>query len=903
MNDEGFEMLADQQFRSLLSEAYQALMIPGDIVDTGSDEDEWRDAFFAPGSDVLAEVPLIPALGNHDLIGHEDNYFEYMHLPEHANESDYPYPEQYFRMEYPGAMILSLNTNRNNSAQQTWLQQQLDSVCNDDSVSFVVAQMHHPHESELWLPGESNFARTLSDTLSEFSTQCNKPTIHLFGHTHAYSKGVSTEHQHAFVNVASGAGTLDYVGEFPQRDYAEFDQSIPVYGFTTLDVKPGDKGSISVRAYSMGNREIDETSQIHQQFSLVKNNGKPATPSLTSTPLKTCPVVKTSQFSDNDSDTQYATQFQVVPGDCASADFSADGISVYQTHRNRFGNKHLRFSDVANALVLQSHHLSAGKSCVRARHRDEHFAWSDWSAKQSIELTGSESSTANLLTNPGAESGSTGWDSDALNVLPIGGCDDVPDVVYGSGYFAPGKVCNNGVESGKAWQDISLTNNLSNIDSGKGWAEFGGKIRSWRKGNDVGTLRLVYLDQSDKIIGESSVSNDTEDWTNISERAWIEPGTRKIRFVMESSHSSSDSDSYFDDLFLKVRTDELGCEPPVVAPVFIQQGNLIQNASAEHGLVGWQSAGLESLSELSDCSVPSDNDTPHFFAVGGVCQSGLAKATVTQRLDLSDYHYWIEKGELNLTLSAAMRNYSGSDKPSVIVEFYGNNYQDIGASPVSISTNTSQWTDLSQQASVPKGTVYVNVSLQGERFSGTDNDSYIDDIGLVVYTDTAPQITHGNLVKNGDASNGTTDWVADNSTAMDSGNSSCTIPSNNDGPYFNIGGVCGNGVHGASLRQTLDISGYEYLVKQGKASISFGATMRNWSGSDRANVHVEFFSNGSLLSKTQVLEGSSITWKQFLKGDYIPADTDRIDVVVTNTWKSGSDSDAYADDIWVTISR
>ena len=82
------------------------------------------------------------------------------------------------------------------------------------------------------------------ERLETFSTNCGKPSIHFYGHTHGYSRGQSRDHQHLMVNVSSAGGALDRWGEQPQADYPEFSVSQDTYGFVIVDVEAGDDAAL-----------------------------------------------------------------------------------------------------------------------------------------------------------------------------------------------------------------------------------------------------------------------------------------------------------------------------------------------------------------------------------------------------------------------------------------------------------------------------------------------------------------------------------------------------------------------------------------------------------------------------------------------------------------------------------
>ena len=211
-------------------------IIPGDLVDNGLNYGSWMSEFFGPAEDLFQSVPVYPVLGNHEV--NTPYYFDFFHLPDNGSVG---FEEHWWYKDYSNVRIIGLDSNSpfDTQAQLDWLQAVLNQSCSDTDIDFVFVQLHHPHHSELWLPGESGFSTSVVEQLETFSTSCGKPSIHFFGHTHGYSRGQSQEHDHVMVNVATAGGNIDYWGEFAQNDYPEFTVSQPEWGFVMLEVEAG----------------------------------------------------------------------------------------------------------------------------------------------------------------------------------------------------------------------------------------------------------------------------------------------------------------------------------------------------------------------------------------------------------------------------------------------------------------------------------------------------------------------------------------------------------------------------------------------------------------------------------------------------------------------------------------
>ena len=164
---------------------------------------------------------------------------------------------------------LDSNSGYQIDAQLIWLETVLQDACYNDNIDFVFAQLHHPHKSELWTPGETNYTGDVIERMENFSDECGKPSIHFFGHTHGYSRGQSQDHEHLWVNVATAGGAIDYWGVWPQADYDEFTVTQDEWGFVLVEVQAGD-----VIAY-MGDAGSVEGSKLHFE---IWGNGQKLNP-------------------------------------------------------------------------------------------------------------------------------------------------------------------------------------------------------------------------------------------------------------------------------------------------------------------------------------------------------------------------------------------------------------------------------------------------------------------------------------------------------------------------------------------------------------------------------------------------------------------------------------------------
>ena len=390
----------DQEFGNDLATDLGFVMIPGDLVTTGTNYNQWQNDFFAPANPLFAHVPVYPVLGNHE--NNSGFYFQYFELPDNGTAG---YEEHWWYKDYSNVRIIGLNSNSGYriQAQLDWLDNTLDDACADDDIDFVFTQLHHPHLSELWTPGELDYTGSVIALMETFTTNCNKPSIHFFGHTHGYSRGQSRDHEHLWVNVATAGGAIDNWGEFPNADYAEFNKSIDEYGFVVVNVEAGAAPQFTLRRISRGdqNTTIDNVEQ--DVIVLKKTDAPPSTPTGVfpngNEVSPDCATLTASDFSDP-GDFHQASHWQVA-GSCN--DFSNPVIETWKQHENWYNEVNTQANDILTDEEVGG--MAPNSSyCWRVRYRDEHLKWSDWSTPVSF-TTGPTELTANLLINGGGEDG------------------------------------------------------------------------------------------------------------------------------------------------------------------------------------------------------------------------------------------------------------------------------------------------------------------------------------------------------------------------------------------------------------------------------------------------------------------------------------------------------------------
>ncbi len=361
-----------------------AVLVTGDLVRNGGEVSQWRDEFFGRCSDLFHYVPILPAIGNHD--SPIDNYLAYFILPENGSPGRL---EQWYYTDLLNLRLITLNSATFDLGQWHWFDATLVDACSNPTIEYVVTQFHHACKSEVWPPGENIQSCIFVSRLENVTRDCNKPSAHLFGHTHAYSRGQSRDVSHLWVNVAVSAGDIDYWGEEPPRDYNEFEVSYDEYGYSVFQVKAGPASSLSMVRRTGGDDTTyygysDES--IRDGFAFVSDNSVPDAPE----PIYPVDIevqgqtvtLQASPYADPDGDRHLEAHWQVttVPGDYSSPLVNAWGNKTRA--RNIFQDIDTQAGiDITTYTV----YLPLNQTYYwRVRYRDEHLGWSQWSEESSF---------------------------------------------------------------------------------------------------------------------------------------------------------------------------------------------------------------------------------------------------------------------------------------------------------------------------------------------------------------------------------------------------------------------------------------------------------------------------------------------------------------------------------------
>ena len=548
-----------------LSEELAMVVIPGDLVDNGTNYASWKTTFFDPANPLFSYVPVYPVLGNHE--NNTVNYFNYFQLPQNGSPG---YSEHWWYKDHSNVRIIGLNSNTGYriQAQLDWLDGVLADAATDPGIDFVFTQLHHPHESELWVDGNTDYTGQVITRMEQFSTSSGKPSIHFFGHTHGYSRGQSRDHSHVMVNVATAGGNIDYWGEFAQIDYPEFNISDDAYGFVLVEVQAGADPQFILKRYSLGDATTVLDNVLEDLMTVRRYNNPPLTPgglfpAQGDVVSPDCVVLKAGPYFDADGDAHGDAHWQVAT---SCSDWTTPVVDSWRQYQNWYAGIDTQADDdltdeTLNALLPNTTY------CWRVRYRDRSLQWSGWSDPLTFQ-TGATVLGPDLLVNGNAEAGIGGWTATAgvIESLAAGECNGIAPH-SGARYFALGALCTDNA-FGRAYQDVSVAALATAIDAGEAAVRYGGWFANWQ-GSDLPRMELEFRNGSGGVTGTApQIGSNTGTWTAVESDVALPPGTRTVRVILTGTRQAgSDNDSYMDDLFLRTRTGSVCSEPYVRVPV------------------------------------------------------------------------------------------------------------------------------------------------------------------------------------------------------------------------------------------------------------------------------------------------------------------------------------------------
>ncbi|PKP03387.1 MAG: hypothetical protein CVU11_08610 [Bacteroidetes bacterium HGW-Bacteroidetes-6] len=543
-------------------------LLVGDNVNSGPTISQWRSEFFPNVQNMGSHVALLPVIGNHE--ANSSNYFAYFSLPSNGPSG---YVEHTYYKDVSNTRIIGFdsNTGYQTTTQLDWLSTTLNQAAADTSLNFVIFMEHHPLLSELWLAGETSFAGMVLDSLAKFNQTCGKPVVFLFGHTHAYSRGQMQDAKVLQINTATASGYIDTWGSTPQADYTDFNMSFDEYGFTTFEISSGSNPEMIVRRLTRGDASTTVDNVLQDSIVLRPGQKTVANPTcvfpIDSLPVNPeCVTLTITPYSVLGTDSVGAVEYWLATDNA----FSNIVYSRWKHTENWYFDVNTLAGDTIYKETVAN--LSSNQTYYwKARYRTKNLDWSNWSAT-GVFVTGLSSSSGNLLQNPGAENDVNNWvvETGILESLTSGECAGTSPH-SGTYYFGIGGLCTESAFA-RAHQDVDVSSYANVIDSGVCVASWGGWMSDYA-GNDIPAIQISFLDGNLQPIDSTGFTQtNSSSWLNFTQSDGVPPQTRTIRFTMTGTRNSgTDNDSYIDDLFLNVSTQQVSCNQYLIPTVIAEE--------------------------------------------------------------------------------------------------------------------------------------------------------------------------------------------------------------------------------------------------------------------------------------------------------------------------------------------
>lgn len=359
---------------------------------------------------------------------------------------------------------------------------------------------------------------------------------------------------------------------------------------------------------------------------------------------------------------------------------------------------------------------------------------------------------ANLLVNPGAEDGLTGWSDEggAQSVAERRGQAPHGGQAFFTGFLAPPEA---NAKLSVLRQTVSLAAQAKAADDGRLRLYLAGYMATERELLTDGTLTctspipyddaevtLELLGADDRLLARVvSGRRDTLAWHPFTAIVDAPPGTRQARLSLLSHHKPHNNDSndgMFDDLYL-------GAEELTTAHSR-KSANLIPEGGAETlSLAGFTAKNFEAKADLSYAGLvvfpPWSYSGKGYYHAGGLIDltpGATSPASLVATLDLSQVADRLATERLVLHYGAALRTYSGLNTIKVELELInrdGTSWHTLTAG----ETHAAEWLPYAWRTTLPPGTGAARLIISGD--VATQNAAiYADDVFAYIESATNP---------------------------------------------------------------------------------------------------------------------------------------------------------------------
>lgn len=503
-------------------QAFDMMVIAGDLVADGSNHADWQDEFFPPFQVFGAAIPVFPVLGNEE--SDEHWYFDYFQLPEGGTGAN---EEHWWRTQRANLLIVGLDSNAPyaQQGQIDWLEGELAAACTDDTLDFVVTVVHHPAASELRTGAAAAWTASAVAVMRTFATECGKPIVDLHGSERGYSRGQAPESRHLSVGVGSAGASRDAWGATVQDDVADISISDDAWGWVLVEATRGGSPSLTIQRFSLGDVADPVDNVLLDSVVLRRTNTAPDAPVAQSpsegTVYSDCATFRASPFVDADGDSLLASHWQVASS-CALLGSPSTNL-VKQFQNDFYGSDTQEGDDLSELVLLEA--LTGGSGCWRVRYRDDQLAWSEWSDSVEFQVDPAQWS-GELLEGVGDPATMIGWDVEGEIELAGDQQCGSPLPAVGAQMFGLSGPCGDRGPSSMS-QQTYISVEAAEVDAGTAVAH----VRGWIY-LAVGEAPLIEIFARDaagaEVYREPVVPSGGDGWTWIHRELALPSGSRRV---------------------------------------------------------------------------------------------------------------------------------------------------------------------------------------------------------------------------------------------------------------------------------------------------------------------------------------------------------------------------------------
>lgn len=392
---------AEELYGTPIANHINLIINDGDQVDVGS-LNHYEKIHFAKQSYITPNLPLITAVGNHELYGAMgiNAYYEHFIL-----NDDFGYQginsgtERYYTYQMANVLFLVLDSELKGDTQLNWAKSVVNAAKNDPKVDWIFTIAHRPYQAEQYSNDYSPwYANQLLPTLKT----TNKFVLHIAGHHHLYARGQFKDHP-GYHMISGGTAWPQYWGDSGnETDHAETQGSWSNFAYQIIEIDNVTK-AMKVQSYTIGSLDKTKDNELLDEFYLKRTGATPNQPSIANAPTTTVTLpyeFKSSGYATTSGDAYNSTQFQVSN----SSSFTSLAIDEFRHFENYYGRKDGLRDETQNIglgagifnLNIRSNQLSNGTYYIRVRHRDKSLRWSAWSSAVQFEVSGSVDAAPSL---------------------------------------------------------------------------------------------------------------------------------------------------------------------------------------------------------------------------------------------------------------------------------------------------------------------------------------------------------------------------------------------------------------------------------------------------------------------------------------------------------------------------